>query len=64
MVADASIWRLGGSNRKLMQVSEREYRKLEVSVEPMKVFTTSMEAPITSMEGPINLHENFFFRRK
>ena len=32
-----------------MEASGRNYRKLEVSVYSMEVFTTSMEAPTTSM---------------
>ena len=60
MVADASIWgRCGsitGSRWKLVEASGRNYRKLEVSVESMGVFTTSMQAPTTPMEGSINLH--------
>ena len=37
------------------------YRKLEVSVESMAIFATSMEAPTTSMEDSINLHEYIIY---
>ena len=45
-----------GSLWKLVEASEMIYRKLEVSVECIEVFTTSMESPTTSVEGSINLH--------
>ena len=45
-----------GSRWKLVEASGRNYMKLEVSVESMGVFTTSMQAPTTPMEGSINLH--------
>ena len=58
MVADASIWRLAeatGSRWKFVEASGRNSRKnLEVSVESMEVFATSME-------GLINLHEQKHF---
>ena len=47
-----------------MEVGGRNYRKLEVSVESMEVFTTLMEAPTTSMEGSINLREKNIFVKK
>ena len=46
------------------EASGRNYRKLEVSVESMEVFTTLMEAPTTSMEGSINLREKNIFVKK
>ena len=64
MVADASIWRLCGSNRKSTEVGGSQWRKelqrLDVSVESMEAFTTSMEAPTASMEGSIR-KKNFFY---
>ena len=54
-----------GSRWKLVEASGRNYyRKLEVSVESMEVFTTLMEAPTTSMEGSINLREKNIFVKK
>ena len=46
-----------GSLWKLVEASEMIYRKLEVSVECIEVFTTSMEAPTIPVEGSINLNE-------
>ena len=67
MVADASIWRLSGSNRKSLEVGGSQRKELqkaesmEGSVEPMEIFTTSKKAPSTWMEGSINLHEKKHF---
>ena len=44
-----------------MEARGRNYRKLEVSVEFMEVFTTSMDAPTTSTERSINLHDKIHF---
>ena len=53
-----------GSRWKLVEASGRNYRKLDVSVESMDVFTTSVEAPTTSMEGSINMHDYFLCMKK
>ena len=67
MVADASIRRLFGSNRKSIEAGGSQWKelqkKLEVSVESMKAFTTLMEAPTASTEGCINLNEENNFRK-
>ena len=41
----------------MVEVSGRNCRKLELSVESMEIFTTSMEAPTIPVEGSINLNE-------
>ena len=61
MQAYGDIAEVTGSRWKLVEVSGKNYRKLEVSVESMEVLTTSMEAPTTSMQGSINLHEESHF---
>ena len=54
-----------GSRWKLVEASGKNYRKLEVSIESMEVFTNSIEASTASMEGSINLHEkkNIFMKK-
>ena len=45
----------------LVEDSGINYIKLDISVEFMEVFTTSMDAPTTSTERSINLHDKIHF---
>ena len=53
-----------GSRWKLVEASGRNHKRLEVSVESMDDFATSMEAPNSSMERSINLHEKHVYMNK
>ena len=47
-----------------MEASGRNHKNLEVPVESMDDFATSMEAPNSSMERSINLHEKHVYMNK